>query len=298
MTRSTFYLSFVLLFTLFGLSSCDFNAIDQQVENNEKDIQKYIADNKLNVQKSPEGMYYSILSAGTSGNQAAYTDLVKYHYVMTLLNGSKVDSTSRLLKQPRGYVTGSFESVFTLPLRYMKEGDKGVFILPASLAFGGSSYGNGLIPAYSVIKIDIELISVQTENQVIEEMKKTYNVNNPEVTSTGLIFQKTISNPTGKALIPTQSYLVNYTGRLGFSYLKLDAAGKVVYDPIFDSRTGASMLVGAGQLISGFDEGIMKLKMGEKAIVILPSKLGYGANNQGSIPANSPLCFEIEVPVQ
>ncbi|MHA8052865.1 FKBP-type peptidyl-prolyl cis-trans isomerase [Aquirufa sp. Wall-65K1] len=298
MNRSTLYLIITLIFTLFTFASCNFNAIDQQVENNESDIQKYIKDNKLNAQKSPEGMYYSILSAGTSGKQANYTDLVKFHYVMTLLNGSKVDSTSRILKQPRAYVTGSFESIFSLPLRYMKEGDKGVFILPASLAFGGSSYGNGLIPAFSVIKIDIELISIQSETQVIDEMKKTYNVNNPEVTSSGLIFQKTISNPNGKALIPAQTYLVNYTGRLGFSYLKLDAAGKVVYDPIFDSRNGASMLVGAGQLIAGFDEGIMKLKMGEKAIVIIPSKLGYGANNQGSIPANSPLCFEIEVPVQ
>ncbi len=298
MNRSTFYLSLVFILSLFGFSSCNFNAIDQQVENNESDIQKYITNNKLNAQKSPEGMYYSILSAGTSGKQANYTDLVKFHYVMTLLNGSKVDSTSRILNQPRAYVTGSFESIFSLPLRYMKEGDKGVFILPANLAFGGSSYGNGLIPAYSVIKIDIELISIQTENQVIEEMKKTYNVNNPEVTATGLIFQKTISNPTGKALTPAQTYLVNYTGRLGFSYLKLDAAGKVIFDPIFDSRAGASMLVGAGQLISGFDEGIMKLKMGEKAIIILPSKFGYGANNQGSIPANSPLCFEIEVPIQ
>ncbi|RXK50754.1 FKBP-type peptidyl-prolyl cis-trans isomerase [Aquirufa rosea] len=298
MYKSTLSLGFFIIISLLTFSSCNFNAIDQQVENNEKDIQKYIADNKLNVQKSPEGMYYSILSQGTSGKQANYTDLVKFHYVMTLLNGSKVDSTSRILNQPRGYVTGSFESIFTLPLRYMKEGDKGVFILPSGLAFGGSSYGNGLIPAYAVIKIDIELISIQSENQVIEEMKKTYNVNNPEVTSTGLIFQKTISNPTGTALVPAKSYLVNYTGRLGFSSLKLDAAGKVIYDPIFDSRTGASLLVGAGQLIPGFDEGIMKLKTGEKAIIIIPSKLGYGANNQGSIPANSPLCFEIEVPIQ
>ena len=48
-------------------------------------------------------------------------------------------------------------------------------------------------------------------------------------------------------------------------------------------------------VIAGFDEGIMKMRVGEKAALIIPSKIGYGTNGSGTIPPNSPLYFEVEV---
>ncbi|MFN0012927.1 MAG: FKBP-type peptidyl-prolyl cis-trans isomerase [Saprospiraceae bacterium] len=52
---------------------------------------------------------------------------------------------------------------------------------------------------------------------------------------------------------------------------------------------------GVGQMIPGFDEGVMQLNHGGKVILIIPAKLGYGENATGPIPANSDLIFYVEV---
>jgi FKBP-type peptidyl-prolyl cis-trans isomerase len=51
-----------------------------------------------------------------------------------------------------------------------------------------------------------------------------------------------------------------------------------------------------GQVIPGWDEGLMLLKKGSKAKLIIPSPLGYGESGAGAmIPANSILVFDVEV---
>lgn len=54
--------------------------------------------------------------------------------------------------------------------------------------------------------------------------------------------------------------------------------------------------VGMGQVIPGWDEGLLLLKNGSKAKFIIPSPLGYGENAMGEkIPANSVLVFDVDV---
>lgn len=52
---------------------------------------------------------------------------------------------------------------------------------------------------------------------------------------------------------------------------------------------------GVGQMISGFDEGVMLLNHGGKAFFFIPAKLGYGDQAAGQIPPNSELIFYVEV---
>ena len=57
-----------------------------------------------------------------------------------------------------------------------------------------------------------------------------------------------------------------------------------------------TFVVGLGQVIKGWDQGFQKLKRGEKAIIIIPSRLAYGSRGAGgAIPPNAPLVFEVEV---
>jgi FKBP-type peptidyl-prolyl cis-trans isomerase len=53
--------------------------------------------------------------------------------------------------------------------------------------------------------------------------------------------------------------------------------------------------VGYGFTITGFEFAISMMHPGEKATVIFPSRLGYGTQASGSIPANSPLIFELDL---
>ncbi len=75
--------------------------------------------------------------------------------------------------------------------------------------------------------------------------------------------------------------------------------GKLLNGKTFDSNVGGkpfSLVVGMGQVIRGWDSGLMALKKGEKATLFIPSILGYGAGGAGAdIPPNAVLMFDIEV---
>lgn len=76
--------------------------------------------------------------------------------------------------------------------------------------------------------------------------------------------------------------------------INVNYKGNLLNGEVFDSGN-FTFTLGGGRVIPGFDLGISQMEVGEKAILIFPSTLGYGSSGQGSIPANSPLVFEIEV---
>ena len=54
--------------------------------------------------------------------------------------------------------------------------------------------------------------------------------------------------------------------------------------------------MGVGQVISGWDEGIALLKVGDKARFVIPSYLGYGSQGAGGvIPPDATLIFDVEL---
>ncbi|MEZ5173541.1 MAG: FKBP-type peptidyl-prolyl cis-trans isomerase [Bacteroidia bacterium] len=94
------------------------------------------------------------------------------------------------------------------------------------------------------------------------------------------------SEGSGEMPVNGKKVQVHYTGTL------LDGTK---FDSSVDRGTPFSFVLGAGQVIKGWDLGIAKLKPGEKAILGLPSDLAYGARAMGPIPANSPLIFEVQL---
>jgi peptidylprolyl isomerase len=95
---------------------------------------------------------------------------------------------------------------------------------------------------------------------------------------------------TGDSPKRGQICLVQYTGWLWEN----NAKGKE-----FDSSVGGepiSFPVGVGQVIKGWDEGIATMKVAGKRELLIPAKLGYGAQgSSGVIPPNATLLFEVEL---
>jgi FKBP-type peptidyl-prolyl cis-trans isomerase len=171
----------------------------------------------------------------------------------------------------------------------MKEGERATFLLPYNFGYGEEASSN--VPAYSPIIMDFSIEKLRDE----EEQIKSYiadNKYNMITTDTGLRYSITKELPTGAALKSGQTVAVNYTGKLLYFEGILDAKNKLT--TTFDSGNFSFVLGTAGS-IAGFDQGVSKLKVGEKGIIIMPSSLGYKDTGSGKIPGKSPLFFEIEV---
>lgn len=69
-----------------------------------------------------------------------------------------------------------------------------------------------------------------------------------------------------------------------------------VFDASYHRGEPLEFQVGIGQVIAGWDEGILLLKEGAKAQLLIPSELAYGTRGAGGvIPPNTPLLFEVEL---
>jgi FKBP-type peptidyl-prolyl cis-trans isomerase len=100
---------------------------------------------------------------------------------------------------------------------------------------------------------------------------------------------KTTQEGTGDRVVKAgDTVSVQYTG-------KLEDGTK--FDSSYDhGGQPFSFTVGAGQVIKGWDEGLLGAKVGEKRTLTIPSDLGYGANGAGAaIPPNATLIFDIEI---
>jgi FKBP-type peptidyl-prolyl cis-trans isomerase FkpA len=105
---------------------------------------------------------------------------------------------------------------------------------------------------------------------------------------------------TGEATTPGTTMYVHYAGYLldgklfDTSLTEVAKANNIFsegrpYDPL-------PVNVGMGQVIPGWDEGLLLLKKGSKAKFLIPSPLAYGESGAGSmIPSNSILIFDVEV---
>ena len=68
------------------------------------------------------------------------------------------------------------------------------------------------------------------------------------------------------------------------------------FDSSYDHGGALQFTLGAGQVIAGWDQGLVGMKVGGKRKLTIPPALAYGeAGIPGAIPANATLIFEIEL---
>ncbi|KAL1996420.1 hypothetical protein VTN49DRAFT_185 [Thermomyces lanuginosus] len=88
---------------------------------------------------------------------------------------------------------------------------------------------------------------------------------------------------------------INYTGWLRDPSNSGDYEKGTEFDSS-RSRGPLQVKIGVGQVIKGWDEGVLSMTLGEKAILTIDSSYGYGARGfPGVIPPNSDLVFEVEL---
>lgn len=107
-----------------------------------------------------------------------------------------------------------------------------------------------------------------------------------QTTASGLKY-KILEKGNGPLPTAGKPVLVSYYGVL--------ASDGNNFDNSFKRGRPFEFILGQGQVIKGWDEGIALLPSGTRAVLAIPSDLGYGANGSGTIPANSELLFYVQL---
>ena len=97
---------------------------------------------------------------------------------------------------------------------------------------------------------------------------------------------KVLTQGSGSPINIGDTAVVHYTGTLDDG---------TVFDSSIPRGQRFEFIVGAGQVIQGWDLGVAGMKVGEKRLLVIAPELAYGPTARGSIPANSTLTFEVEL---
>lgn len=263
-------------------------------------------------QKTESGLCYVIEREGTAEAPQA-KQYVKMHYTGKFMDGRKFDSShdrneAFIFQVGVGRVIKGWDE--GVPL--FKVGSKGTLYIPPQLGYGSQGAG-GVIPPNASLIFDIEVLEIVEEaayNAYIEAKRAEYEK----------LQQEQLQKQFEKEAVEIQQYIhqkgwpIQYTPT-GLFYvidepgtgtkpengqqISVHYTGKLLNDQVFDSSVQRgqpfSFKLGEGQVIRGWDEGMGLFNEGGKGKLIIPSFMGYGSQAVGPIPANSILCFEVEL---
>ncbi len=109
-------------------------------------------------------------------------------------------------------------------------------------------------------------------------------------TDSGLMYE-VLQEGNGASPQARQQVTVHYTG-----WLDDNGEEGAKFDSSVDRGQPFTFTIGVGEVIRGWDEGVMTMKVGEKRRLIIPAELGYGARGvRGAIPPNATLIFDVEL---
>ncbi|MDP1744049.1 MAG: FKBP-type peptidyl-prolyl cis-trans isomerase [Bacteroidota bacterium] len=137
---------------------------DRDIEESRK-LKIYLDTNQTQFYQINNGMYYLPVKQGV-GDYVKYGDMVKIHYIGYFLNGKQFESTYER-GQPLEFNFGEDGQVingFKTAISLMNEGAKTKFIIPSRLAFGETGSSTNIVPAYSTVIYEIELLNLTKHN--------------------------------------------------------------------------------------------------------------------------------------
>jgi FKBP-type peptidyl-prolyl cis-trans isomerase FkpA len=136
-------------------------------------------------------------------------------------------------------------------------------------------------------EIETDAVEAQLEEALaeVQDQIKDINVEVAENMTDEFIIENEVVGEGAEA-VNGKTVSVHYTGTF------IDGS---IFDSSVQRGTPFEFFLGAGQVIKGWDQGVLGMKVGGKRKLTIPPELGYGDNDRGPIPGGSTLIFEVEL---
>lgn len=138
-----------------------------------------------------------------------------------------------------------------------------------------------LFAAFCIFVLGIFAYFVFGFNQTASSPSQTTQINETE----GLVVED-ITQGSGEKVKKGDTIVIHYKGTL---------PDGTQFDSSYDRGEPFETTIGVGQVIKGWDEGVIGMQVGGKRKLTIPPSLGYGNQAVSSIPPNSTLIFELEL---
>jgi peptidylprolyl isomerase len=237
---------------------------------------------KENVMTTDSGLQYMEIEEG-SGPAPQQGDIVSVHYRGTLEDGTEFDN-SHERGEPIHFALGRGQVIpgWDEGVALMKRGGKAKLTIPPELAYGERGAG-GVIPPNATLVFEVELVSIQPGSPAAPTKVDEADY---VTTQSGLKYYD-LEVGDGPAAENDHQVAVHYTGWL---------VDGTKFDSSVDRGQPFTFVLGAGQVIPGWDEGVVAMKVGGKRQLVIPPELAYGEQGAGGvIPPNATLIFEVEL---
>lgn len=274
-----------------GLTSCLKDPVDSETtmlgKEQEKIMEEYVTANGLTAKKEAlydyAGNYFPVYTIvenkGDTITKYTKNEAIWVAYTIRTLD-NKVTETKTATDSVLIYEGGYSGKVLGLSVSagsFLGKGGKGKFLIPSTLGYGKNPPGG--VEYNAILILDVEVIGRLSEDAQMQWYIKRNNLKNVQTTSSGLMISKT--KVTTDSLVTGTTASVKFSGNFvnGFEFQK--------------EASGTNMVL--AEYISGFSEAVKLMRKGEKAVALMPSRIGYGENGGGKMPVYMPLIFNLEL---
>ncbi len=262
-------------------------------------IQNYIAANKLTMTAGDSGIYYQVITPGTTGNALTDTDQIFYAFTVRTLDGKFV-STDTVLNRVSNYVgvtSTTLPAGLQFGIKKYLQKRNGVIrlIIPSKQAYGVNGYPGGTIKGLENQSLDYTVYLYNVKTQLaydtvqIRNYIKRNNLTGFVKSPTGLYYKIVDAGSGVDQIYSSSSVTLTYTKRLLLSGTEIET-----------KSLDAALL---SSYITGWQEGLTHINSGGKIRLLIPSGYAYSAFPESVIstdgtyktPPNSILDYDVNV---
>jgi FKBP-type peptidyl-prolyl cis-trans isomerase len=244
-----------------------------------------------------------VLKEGTGEESAGGSKVTVRQALFLGKDGKQLQSDFESKETPSFILQGSD----TIPglitaLTGVKAGSRILFAIPPTEAFGSNGRAAAGIGASDDLVVVADILAVgkvlqQAEGTPVAPVEGQPTVafdpaSGPTITvpktaaPTALVVQNLVDG-NGAEVKSGQTITVHYTGALW--------SDGSVFDSSWTRKSPATFDIGTGNVIPGWDKGLVGKKVGSRVLLVVPPADGYGDKVQAKIPANSTLVFVVDI---